>query len=64
MGKRTDTGFYYCDEGFITFEDAVEELTDSYVEADSEEDEPYFTREEHREFAQFIIDNCEDGAYL
>lgn len=62
---RTDTGFEY-DDGTpsITFEDAIQELTDSYVAADDAKDEPYFTREEHEEFASYIIDNCEDGAYL
>lgn len=60
MCVRTDTGFDYGEEGFVTFEEAVEELTDSLCDSD---DEGMFSREEQREYAQFIIDNCEDGAY-
>lgn len=61
MCVRTDTGFDYGEEGFVTFEEAVEELTDSLCDSD---DEGMFSREEQREYAQFVIDNCEDGAYL
>ena len=61
MCVRTDTGFDYGEEGFITFEEAEEELTDSLCDSD---DEGMCSREEQREYAQFVIDNCEDGAYL
>ena len=61
MGIRTETGFEYEDGEFITFEDAVQELTDSLMDSD---EEGYFSREEQEEYARFIIENSEDGAYL
>ena len=61
MGIRTENGFKYEDGEFITFEDAVQELTDSLMDSD---EEGFFSREEQEKYARFIINNSEDGAYL
>ena len=61
MGIRTDKGFLYEDGTFITFEDAIKELTESYIKGD---DEKFFSREEQAAHARYVIENCQDGAYL
>lgn len=43
----------------ISREEAIEQLTNDYIECDEDN---HFSREEHEDYATYVVDSSEDGA--